>query len=439
MSGTEYTWPAEAFDAISILAHDGRFKIEGTEGDQVQLEGDWTPFPPGLEPEPQGRWLRLQLWQPPNGARFTLRLPKNKAWVVELSAARGRLEAKDIQARLQIMLQRGEIRVENCRGTFNLMSGQADVKFEHCTEVDMPEPPPQPEGEPEPQATPVEEGMGATGEFHFGREMPHPPWDWLSWAEGDWAAWGMRVSQQAMAWAQQFSQISEQWGWRPQKAGLNLRIGKGNVHLEKIEAKACLVSLSKGDVKLEQGRIARLEANTAHGDVTCESIMPVGDWSIKTSHGNIRLSLPSEAQVRLDVATRRGDIRTEVPLIRVSRPGPEARRGGRMVGTLGQAGETADQISLATINGNIVIDVLQGKSPYAAKPAQEDAPFEATAPAPQPAAASSTSAETEGEKVASAAGPAQPAYDSQLAILQALSEGHISVEEAEQLLRSFDS
>jgi hypothetical protein len=439
MSGTEYTWPAEAFDAISILARDGRFTIEGTEGDQVQLEGDWAPFPPGLRPEPLGRWLRLQLWQPSNGARFTLRLPKKKAWVVELSAARGRLEANDIQARLQVMLQKGEIRVENCRGIFNLVSGQANVKFERCIEADMPEPPPLPEGEPEPQTMPIEEGMAATGEFHFGRERPHPAWDWLSWAEGDWAAWGMRMSQQAVAWAQQFGQIFEQWGWRPQTAGLNLRIGKGSVHMEKIEAQACMVSLSKGDVKLEQGRIARLDATTAHGDVKCESIMPVGDWSIKTSHGNIRLSLPSEAQARLDVATRHGDIRTQVPLIRVPRPGPEARRGGRMVGTLGQADETAAQIGLATINGNIVIDLLPGKSPYAGGPAQANAPVEATASAPQPAAASSASAETEPQKDDAAASPVQPSYDSQLAILQALSERHISVEEAEQLFRSFES
>jgi hypothetical protein len=437
MPESEYTWPAEAFDAISILAHDGQFRIEGTEGDQVQLEGDWTQFASGSTPEPQGRWLRLQLWQPSKGRRFTLRLPKRKAWVVELSAARGRLEANDLQARLQVMLQKGDIRVEDFRGSFNLMSGQASVTCVHCTESDMPEAPPLPEGEEEPQATPVGEGTAAAGEFHFGGGRSYPAWDWLSWAEEDWAAWGMRISQQAMAWAQQFSHLPEQWGWWPRKAGFNLNAGKGSVRLEQIEAKACAVNLGKGDVKLEQGRIGRLVANTAHGDIKCESIMPEGNWAIKTRHGDIQLSLPSEAQVRLDVATRHGDIHTQVPLIRVPRPGPEARRGGRMVGSLGQAGETAAQVGLATMNGNIVIDLLPGRSPYAGQPAQEKAAATAPPAALQPAAASPASAETELPEDGSPASPAQPAYDSQLAILQALSERQISVDEAEQLLRSF--
>ncbi len=62
MSKLEHTWPRDAFDAISIVALGGQFEIEGTDGDQVELEGDfesrWQPDP---RLEPAERWLQLQL------------------------------------------------------------------------------------------------------------------------------------------------------------------------------------------------------------------------------------------------------------------------------------------------------------------------------------------------------------------------------------------
>ena len=148
---------------------------------------------------------------------------------------------------------------------------------------------------------------------------------------------------------------------------------------------------------------------------------------MQTAHGDISLSLPANTQARLDAATSHGDINSAAPLVRVSRPGPEARYGRRMVGTVGRGEGEVAQISLQTVHGDIDIEM-------------EDAPSAFTGPRTgtnpvqdrQTAQPVDNSAEQPGQDAATAA-PA-PAYASQIAVLQALSEKQISAEEAEKLL-----
>jgi len=88
------------------------------------------------------------------------------------------------------------------------------------------------------------------------------------------------------------------------------------------------------------------------------------------------------------------------------------------------------QIVLVAKSGDIKIDLRRDKSQYPQKPMSVS-----TAASSE---ARQTTSQAVDEKVGATA-PSQPAYESPLAVLQALSEKKISVEEAERLLRQFKS
>src|SRR5512140_4004487 len=147
MSEINKKWAADGFDAIRITLLRGEFNIEGTDGNEVELEGELESrrgYIPTLEPV--GRWLPLSLWTRHGDGDFTLRLPRSKAWVVELSAPMGEINGADIQARLSVRLGKGEVHVENCRGQFSVSNGHGEVEYKGCVEAPMPERPPYPEG-----------------------------------------------------------------------------------------------------------------------------------------------------------------------------------------------------------------------------------------------------------------------------------------------------
>lgn len=479
MSRIERQWPSDAFDAIGILAVDGEFEIEGTDGDRVELEARLEKrMERDLPLEPAGRWLQFQVWERQGDAQYTLRLPKKKAWVVDLSAARGEVQVKGIQARLRVMMGKGEVKIKDCRGIFNFASGKGEVEMERCVEAEMPERPPLPQPQfqsahmpgppPMPESPPMPGDPDVGGAFHVRfrrgpgmryRMKPDVSWDWFGFDSQDWAEWGAQFGEQARTWAQQFAgHFVGAVDWLPEKTGIGIRIGKGDAKLQEIEAGSCALRLANGDVELKGGRIEDLEVEVGHGGIECESVMPAGDWDVQVRNGDIRVALPSNTQARFDVATRHGDIDSQVPLVRVGRPGPESRYGGRMVGTIGQAEGNVAQVSLTAVRGDIEIRLRAESSRFAGErppvtPAQET---KAPASSPPPASSAEPSFEgaaaTEGVKqepvaepdkpeVKPDAGPAQEGsreeqkYGSQLSILQALSAGEITVEEAEKLLR----
>lgn len=425
MSEIEQTWPADAFDAISIGAREGQFKIEATEGNQVQLLGDWgSRYWREGQPEPLGRWLQLHLWRYLEGGELTLRLPKTKAWVVELSVGRGEIQVKNVDARLHLMLGKGDIKVEDSHGIIDLSSGHGTLEVKHCVEAKMPELPPR-----------VADAPGSNPASYTDRKRIQNPWDAEYWDGEYWAEWGLQFAEQATAWATQFTKFFTNLDWKPGSAGLNLRTGKGDIRVEDVQVDSCSIWLGRGDVRMQEGRVGGLEAYAGHGDFDIQAVLPSADWAIKTSHGNIQFALPADARAKLDAATRHGDIRSDIPLVRVGRQGPETRHGGRMVGTVGPTEERAPQISLTALNGDIIIEVRRTKS---------RAVYQTAATSTESAAYSSpaqlSNAGTTGRPADDKRDDAsQPAYDSPLAVLQALSAGKLTVEEAERWLRILES
>lgn len=404
MSGRAQSWAADAFDAVSIWTSNVDVVIEGIAGDQAALEEpDSERFPGASKVEIIDRWLVVRFFEGGSSdEQATLSLPQQKAWLLQAGVWRGDVGIHGVAGRLQLEVRHGDLTVQDCRGVLHAVCGEGDVEIERWQDAAAPEAQTAPGGIPDLPMPPLPQ------------EPPSPPTAaaWVRWAGRDLRDWGNDLSAQARSWGDQFRQAFAPLAWAEQNEQVVVRSARGDVQVSDIESARCALRSGDGDVTLERGAVADLRVHVGRGDVRSAQVMPAGSWSIEDGRGDVTVSLPANAQARVDVATRHGDITSDVPLVRVARPGPEARYGSRMVGALGQAGGAAE-VSIAVAHGDIQIDVEPAASPYAGRQPQ---PANPPAPAEQP-----------GERAA---------YTTEMDILQALSEGHINAGEAEQLLRS---
>jgi hypothetical protein len=226
----------------------------------------------------------------------------------------------------------------------------------------------------------------------WGWESFYMPWqEWISGA----------------AYVAHLMPLWEKWGHFLAAGGkkLSVYLGKGTALIDGANTSNCYLTVAKGTVRMQGGRFGQLEAYVAHGGVECQTGLSARSaWSIDVRHGDIDISIPSDSEARLDAATRHGDIQSDFPLVRTSRPGPESRFGGRMVGAVGR-GDSPSEINLSVMHGNISI--------RAAGVRQSRQSEQASSPA---------------------AGDTSPGVDLRLSILERLSRGEITVEEAARLL-----
>ena len=450
MSANENAWPMQAVNAVSVWLTRGNIEVIPVDGDQVRVDSqNWSGLASAATLEQAAGWLMVHEWddhQPP--IDLTLSLPREKAWVLELSTGHGNVHAEGVKARFLVAVGHGDIEMTGCQGVFVVKAGSGSVDLEGCSEQDVPERPADPQLQPDFQAP-----AGAAA----GPKIPEPR-DWFDWGPVEWKDWGLQIGDQARVWARQFGHFWNQFEWQWPKSGVNLRTGKGDIHLSGIEARSCRVRASSGDLQFEGGAVTNLSASTSRGDLAVLSVYPGGAWELQSTHGDLRLGLPADAQARLDAATRQGDVRSEIALVRVARPGPESRHGGRMVGSLGPSEGARATIGLQTLRGDIDIRLWppsrQPAPPPSAAAAEQNREPEPAATGPEPAGptaagivdlarqpvADPAPAPASGAAAPTAAEPAQavPAApaDPAMTILQALSEGKISVDEAERLLKA---
>lgn len=480
---SEYKWNADAFDAVRIVAANGEFEIHGGDTNEILLEGEHSRRHFGGEPTIAGRWLELHPFG--GDSEWSLTLPKSKAWVIEIANASGQVQIQDLLARVSVQLGSGEIQLENCRGVFHLRSGSGDVGLENCEQVQVPQPPervsqsqqPFTGGHGIPPIPPIPPVPPIGGippippippigvKVKLGKRVRvENPEEWEAYGQ-QWEEWGERFSEEASRWAEKFSrELGGMFNFGEDKEeradGFHIRLGSGDIQMEEIDAQLVTARLGSGDVQIEQGRIAELDLETNRGDVQLESVLPTSAWELGTRHGDLHLTLPGDSYARIDAATRHGEIDCDAPLVRVGRPGPGARHGGRMVGTIGEGtGEPVD-IHLESQHGDIHIQVERRPSRFAGKPAphkQEHTPRrtepaetsvarrEPTMPVAQPTPSNAVVPVTVTDLTEPEAALNPPrekgvqVYDSQFAILQALQAGEITVAEAEMLLRSVKS
>jgi hypothetical protein len=388
MAKVEQVWSAQDFEAISIRAARCQVEIQDADEDQVRLEGDFEgrEYSPGLDIE--GRWLKIHRFSRGGNLNLILKLSKHKTWVLNIFAGQGDIRVKGIQSRLDIMLGHGDIQVEDYRGMLAISAGNADIQLKRFSQVEMPQEPPLAQGT----------RYKAADQF---------PWNWSHWEDSNWEEWGLDLGEKIAGWALNMGRFFRRTTINPRDAGVSIAIGQGDLQCEEITSRACLARSGKGDIRLKSGRISNLEIIASRGDVECASILPENDWYIRAVHGDVRLSLPANASARLDAATRHGDIQSEIPVVRVTRQGPETPHGKRMVGVIGSKAEgEVSELRISVMNGDI--DLKSETAIY------------------------STSVYT-------VSASDEPHSRTQLEVLQALSQRQISVDEADHLLRILKS
>lgn len=210
----------------------------------------------------------------------------------------------------------------------------------------------------------------------------------------------------------------------PSSSGIRhaVRTGSGDVSISHAQIGALEVHTGRGDCSFGQLEAADLRVHTGSGDVSLEGDPAAGRWEARTGKGDISLRMPARP-ARIEASTRHGDISSDLPQIKVARPGPASQRGGRSIGVIGD--EPRAEILLDTGHGDIAIRMIGAPAPAAAT--AEWAVAEAV-----PAAAAALSQ-------APTASPQADTKATALAILESLSRGELSVDEAEALLRSLDA
>jgi len=451
---TDYskTWPGEPVNGINIITNQCELAIIGTPDELIRVVVD-----SGGEnldyylKDPQDGWLKINTCDPwLRINHMTVYLPKNKIWIVQASLGKGKVFVKEIAARFEVMSGKADVYVEACQGKFVIQGGDGKVEFSRFQEIDVPQKPPQA----------AEESVFPPFPGAREKNTDAASWDWMAGTAEEWASWGIEMGNRAIAWSDKIGRFFSQMGNRLTDPGIRVQVGKGDVKVNEINLTNLSLWTSKGNVQMDQSMVTNLEINSSHGDLRLRSVFPKGNWKIRTNHGDINLTLPNHCTARLDAATRQGNIRSEIPLVRVNRPGPEASHGGRMVGTIGTASGSFPEIYLVTSHGDIRIDTVFAEKDFNnmfwKKPAGNPAP---SAVNPSPANLNSITGNPSTTNINAAADDRQaspapevitlgaaispdgqavvagPQPDPALEILQSLSNGSISVEEADLLLR----
>ena len=424
MAKIERTWQEESLHEIDIVAHDCKVDIQGIDGNQVELKGDFSDHRSReLKLDCSGEYLKIHT----DHSQFSLNLPKHKFWLISIFSGQGEIKARYIQARMRIMLGHGDIQVEDYRGWLAVGSGHGNLQLKHFIQIETEMP-----------------DFDSPSHQQIQGNDAGSAWDRFRGIETDIENWGEEIGEKIGWWALDLGRFFDRAKFPNKDICINLQTGDGNVEMEDIVAKTSILKLGRGNLKLKDINVANLVTNLTNGNVECQSALPSGDWMIKTARGNVQLSLPSNIGVRLDMATRNGNIESEIPLVRVARQGPESYSGMRMVGATGSGEGSLPELQISAVHGNIKIESEPPINKPFIRPAAEYLPSappevnKAHVPLSPEKPDKSSSAEENGKGKPVSAG-SKPEYDTQLVILKALREGQISVTEADQLLRTLGS
>jgi DUF4097 and DUF4098 domain-containing protein YvlB len=192
----------------------------------------------------------------------------------------------------------------------------------------------------------------------------------------------------------------------------NVRTGFGRLVVEDARNLALEAHTGNGELRLS-GEYRSIRAKSGMGAILCHAQNLGSVVDLNTGNGDLDVAFNTDGAVRIDAATGRGRIDSEVPLVQVGQTGPEGFFSKRVVGTAG-AGEIQSTVRLRSGNGSIRLRRLGGESTPARPPSPTAVNINSTA-------------------TASASAPPAPER-TRLEVLQALQRGEISIDEAEKLL-----
>ncbi|HUX86996.1 MAG TPA: DUF4097 family beta strand repeat-containing protein, partial [Chloroflexota bacterium] len=132
-----------------------------------------------------------------------------------------------------------------------------------------------------------------------------------------------------------------------------LKTGFGEIQVHAARGLAVDAKTGKGGLEFA-GDFESIQARSGFGGVVIRAEDLRGSVDVTTGRGGIEVDLATTIAIRIDAASRRGNIESQVPLVRVGQPGPEGFFSQRMVGTLGE-GDIKKSIRLRSGAGNIGI------------------------------------------------------------------------------------
>jgi hypothetical protein len=193
-------------------------------------------------------------------------------------------------------------------------------------------------------------------------------------------------------------------------------VGSGTVQVVACRCPSLSVKAGSGEVRVVDSAVDETTVNTGSGRVSSQAWLGTGRHEFATGNGDISVALPRGLPARIEVTTR-GDVESSVPLVVVGQRGPRSPFGRRLVGSVGEGSGPRAEIIVRSNQGDVSLDWLERPEPVAARTPSPPSSPEAS---PQPAA---------GHRQA-----ATSAEDDARAVLEALAEGQITIEEAQLLL-----
>jgi hypothetical protein len=187
-----------------------------------------------------------------------------------------------------------------------------------------------------------------------------------------------------------------------------VRISRGGRPL--FEASDQGVRFARGDFAFEAGDTGvRIKRSTSFGEAGVRD----GEYDIETSGGDISIQVPLGLPARVEVLVNSGDVRSDIPLVTVGRPGPRGSTQRLVGGTNPGDGERIN-LRIRTDRGDVRLRAVR---PAPSAPPPPPAPPR-PAPPPPPIV------------------PANEREERMQTILNAVAGGSLSIAEAEKLLEA---
>lgn len=313
--------------------------------------------------------------------RIAIELPLHEVLAFSLKAERGDVSLDRPQGKIDLRLDNGDLQVANGTGSLSISSGKGDLKIETF-------------------AGNVTVNSGS-GDKLFND------------VTGDVVARSGRGDIKIL----RGSGAAEITG------------ASGDVIINDRDTTRLNVTSASGDVVIRGGSLGQTAIETASGDIACNVPLTIATYDFSAASGDMALSVQRDLPLRVDAATTRGSIRSDLPLVAIQQRGPRNPHGKRVVGSTSDAAERAE-ISMRTTSGDIRLE-WSNASASATAPAAPVAPSRPAGLAPQAAIP--------------VPAPAKPRNnepithdlfddDRRRVILSALADGSLSVEEASRLL-----
>ncbi len=131
-----------------------------------------------------------------------------------------------------------------------------------------------------------------------------------------------------------------------------IAVGSGDMIIDGRDSDELTAAGGSGDISIEGGSLGRSSITTASGDIRCHAALNIASYDLTASSGDINLGIQRGLNARVDAATTRGSVSSDLPLVAINQRGPRNPLGKRLVGSTGDGSDRAE-ITLRTSSGDI--------------------------------------------------------------------------------------